>query len=1328
MEKGREASQKPVTLLGDRERRSQSWLKPAVVAGIILLLVWADVPYAVVGALVREMVSALRGLPEALGKLSKPKGLIDPRGLGKPQILGDNADEKFRLWAIKLEDYVSGVFGGKSREVLEWAAGMDAEITPAEIDASFGGSADILEQWDEVHEFNEQLYTVLRVVSGNIVSIVKKGGKGDGKGNANKIKFDGHKKAECWSAQGKGKGQKGGGGKGNNNKNSANALDLPEPEPRPGDANGLELCALEVCTLEEARERSSVRSESQRASTLRSESHRASTRTRSSRRRTESSAADRSASSVESSDSVEKPWLKCNLDTGTSVTVFPKDMFEAGEPNDMRLKTASGEVVKAYGKATVHGKDTRGLMRKLNGGGRRPQDPGGEIIPLNHPVSKAMITAYHKAVDEFDKMGIIPVYEENGVYNFYLYEERRTSGRDEQHMDGWWKCEAKEFDDKITPTWLEDEGGPGDQGGEAEQGPEELEIHEARPARPGWTPDTPSDLEKKEHEASGHAVYRSWRPECIQAAGRVQQHRRVPREEETTSTVVMDYFYLNEEEGARFLELLGYKEIVLKSDGEHSLVRMKKAAGRDAKNLVKTICEESPAGDSRANGEAEAAVREIKWRIKAIHLMLEKKFDGGLPEGHPLTLWIPRYVAEQSNRYKVGADGVLGMTSEGEGAVEDIEDLFRSEEDERAAAAGASPATIEAIEWMTELMGSLEAAQTLADLAAMDVIEVFSPSRVNKEVERFGLRLGAAIDLEELKPDGSEKWDLDHEADFQLALDMIAYEQPYLVTSSPPCTTFSPLRRLSDFKRDKKIVEEEKEIGKARLKKAMACCKLQLEQGGFFLHEHPKESTSWKEPEVQEMLERKDIHLVQSPMCKFGMKMSNDDGEQCYVRKETLWMTNSKCIAEELQGVCINKLKGQEVHRHVHLIGRDRAKAAQVYPVPLVEAILRGLKKELVSTNALSAVEEMLTGPSPDNGNEMDMELRAWEEEQYMDDVMVAKEIKKAKPAEMQLGGADTFSATPPIEAVYTLLSAFMSKDPKKGELKLANWDISRAHFMGRAARDIFMELPEQDRVQPTDQEPMVAKLMRSMYGTQDASKIFEEDYQGWLKQNGGTFCSLCPAIFRFEERGLLGLVHGDDFLVVGEYAQLRWLDGILNKKYTAKWENLVGDGPGDKRSMTFLNRLIKYIPDGADLEIEADTRHAEILLREFGFNETTKGCDIPEDKMTQADLTGNQCLRAGRTLASAMKGPKMGDWQRLKKAVRYLVTEPYLKRIFKEQPIKKFNVDKVFDKELEVIKVAGKMNDADLVTKVQPRAVIQAHLQRLGFERSGRQGHKGLT
>ena len=109
---------------------------------------------------------------------------------------------------------------------------------------------------------------------------------------------------------------------------------------------------------------------------------------------------------------------------------------------------------------------------------------------------------------------------------------------------------------------------------------------------------------------------------------------------------------------------------------------------------------------------------------------------------------------------------------------------------------------------MTEVMGSFESAKMIADLAAMDVIEgVFHPSVLNQMVERFGLRKGAAIDLEELKPDGSSYWDLDKQEDFEQALELISMEQPWLVTSSPPCTTFSPLRRLSNFKRPADVVE-----------------------------------------------------------------------------------------------------------------------------------------------------------------------------------------------------------------------------------------------------------------------------------------------------------------------------------------------------------------------------------------------------------------------------------------------------------------------------------------------------------------------------------------
>ena len=246
------------------------------------------------------------------------------------------------------------------------------------------------------------------------------------------------------------------------------------------------------------------------------------------------------------------------------------------------------------------------------------------------------------------------------------------------------KSKAVRISEESNTVWaLEDEIG------EQQDGPEELV--EARPAHPGWVPPQPSERERKEHEASGHAVYRSWCEMCVKATGLVQKHVKVDHGDENPDmpTVSLDYFYMGEAEGAkpnivardrktglmtatsmerkglvdataqkmltRFLESLGCKEVVLKSDGERSLVKMKMEAAKKARGLKKAVPEESPAGDSRSNGEAEAAVKEIKWRCKANLLALDKKLDGGVPEGHPITYWAPRYSAD--GRFKVGADG-----------------------------------------------------------------------------------------------------------------------------------------------------------------------------------------------------------------------------------------------------------------------------------------------------------------------------------------------------------------------------------------------------------------------------------------------------------------------------------------------------------------------------------------------------------------------------------------------------------------------------------------------------------------------------------------------
>ena len=84
--------------------------------------------------------------------------------------------------------------------------------------------------------------------------------------------------------------------------------------------------------------------------------------------------------------------------------------------------------------------------------------------------------------------------------------------------------------------------------------------------------------------------------------------------------------------------------------------------------------------------------------------------------------------------------------------------------------------------------------------------------------------------------------------------------------------------------------------------------------------------------------------------------------------------------------MCENVLQGREVHRHVHLVGGGRAKAAQVYPKELVEAILRGLRKELRERGEISAVEEQLSGPTPDEYVEQE-ELYKEEFGQFVDDV-----------------------------------------------------------------------------------------------------------------------------------------------------------------------------------------------------------------------------------------------------------------------------------------------------------------------------------------------------
>ena len=51
-------------------------------------------------------------------------------------------------------------------------------------------------------------------------------------------------------------------------------------------------------------------------------------------------------------------------------------------------------------------------------------------------------------------------------------------------------------------------------------------------------------------------------------------------------------------------------------------------------------------------------------------------------------------------------------------------------------------------------------------------------------------------------------------------------------------------------------------------------------------------------------------------------------------------------------------------------------------------------------------------------------------------------------------------------------------------------WDMSRAHFYGTAQREIHVNLPEDE------EDWQILRSVKSMYGTQDASALWQDDTQ----------------------------------------------------------------------------------------------------------------------------------------------------------------------------------------------------------------------------------------
>ena len=165
--------------------------------------------------------------------------------------------------------------------------------------------------------------------------------------------------------------------------------------------------------------------------------------------------------------------------------------------------------------------------------------------------------------------------------------------------------------------------------------------------------------------------------------------------------------------------------------------------------------------------------------------------------------------------------------------------------------------------------------------------------------------------------------------------------------------------------------------------------------------------------------------------------------------------------------------------------------------------------------------------------------------------------IRSASPA------SQLFSATPPLEAVKVLVSILMSVSwSNKGKpLKLRHYYISRAHCQGTAQRLIYIKLPAEDRQKYGEHK--VGRLVKSMYGTREASHIWQLDCVNLICGELGSFRrgKHCAALFRNPNEDVRMAVHGDHFVCLSDDDGLKHIDSLIKSKYTAKDMETFGVG-----------------------------------------------------------------------------------------------------------------------------------------------------------------------
>ncbi|CAE7686814.1 GIP, partial [Symbiodinium sp. CCMP2456] len=352
---------------------------------------------------------------------------------------------------------------------------------------------------------------------------------------------------------------------------------------------------------------------------------------------------------------------------------------------------------------------------------------------------------------------------------------------------------------------------------------------------------------------------------------------------------------------------------------------------------------------------------------------------------------------------------------------------------------------------------------------------------------------------------------------------------------------------------------------------------------------------------------------------------------------------------------------------------------------PLRPELVQEARKEEVSTIKEMGVWEVIPRPKGEkviSTRWVDINKKDEANPKYRSR-LVARELKKRYPGGVsqdvhQPSWEDFYASMPPISALRVLFALATSKRAPDLEGKMRDLpkdqclvflDIKKAHFWADARRRLLIELPAETGV---DTSKYVGLLRKSLYGTRDAPANWEATILRVMTQLGFVRGRSNSCLYYHPIREIRVEVHG--------------------KHWTVEVRGYLGPPGmvGTKQSIDILNRLVSWISRG--IELEADPRHVDIILREIGCEGAKVTTALVKERIEEVenaeplssedaswyrsvsmrlaylsqDRPDLQVL--AKELAKGLKSPTTAHLMMLKRGARYLRNSPRLLQLFPYQ------------------------------------------------------------